>query len=158
MNADWPAARIGLSPFASPLRVLHVLPAGARTDLEPLLRVHRDHGWTVELRRGSTEHFERHDVIVFHGLEAARLRQEIRGRITTVVVAGDELPSGLGWFGQARLARYTNAVVLTDPEAASRWASRVLAPLTQVDAVDGRLDPVQFATVLARAEAWGGAQ
>jgi hypothetical protein len=152
------AERIGVHPYSAPLRVLHVL--GRDTPLTPevverIAAEHRAGGWHVDVERDRAVP-DGYDVVVLHGLEAARLRRTVRGRVPTVVIAGTAGPGGpIGLIRQTRLAPWTNALVV-DPGVAIRWAP-IVVPLTSLAGFDrgGGVDAEVVAAILIRARAWG---
>ncbi|OLT14827.1 hypothetical protein BJF78_17465 [Pseudonocardia sp. CNS-139] len=154
-----PSARIGVSPYRAPLRVLHVVAPGDATTtaaVEELVRAHRQQGWktdvAADLDPAGTGEF---DVVALHGTAAGRLRAQLRGRVPTVVFAGTSGPRGpAAVLREARLARWTNALVL--PAGADRRWDRVPAPLTRLRAAGLAADPDDVAAILVRARAWGG--
>ena len=147
--------RIGVSPHAAPLRVLHVVGPGGptRQAVEQVAQVHRRHGWLVTVidEAAAPAAFDQFDVVALHGNRAGRLRATLRGSAITVLFAGRG-PRGVGRLAESRLARFTNALVLDSGAGRSTWDG-IEAPLTRL-ARPG-LDPDEVAAVLVRARAWG---
>ena len=151
--------RIGVSPYLAPLPALHVVPPGAAHHVERLALVHRAHGWQVTVAGSVLPAAARElDVVVLHGLGAARARAQVRGVVPTVVLAGASRPAGPGGLLVERLlARWTSALVVSSDAAAEWWARRVPVPLTRLrhSAPDGSPDPDELAAILVRTAAWG---
>ncbi len=157
-------ARTGVDPFAAPLRVRHVLGPDAplpRAAVERIAQEHRSNGWDVDVRSTAgagpgAEPGADPDVLVLHGRSAGRLRGRVRGRVPTVVLVGRRSPGGpVGSLREARLARWTNTVVV-DPSVARRW-TRIVVPLTSWTGGDDAAAVLAAVAVRARALGGGGA-
>ncbi|MBW0114576.1 hypothetical protein [Pseudonocardia abyssalis] len=145
--------RIGLSPFDSPLSVLHV--TGPDGGAGQLAAAHRAQGWQVRVCDAGVEPLPKGaDVVVLHGAAAGRLRRVIRGETPTVLIAEPGSPRLHDFLVERMLARWTSIVVVPDGATASRWNSRVPVPLVRV-AMTGSSGSDLMAAVFARADCFG---
>jgi len=147
--------RIGISPYAAPARVLHVVDyddGPTRQAVEHVAETHRQQGWMVVVTgdAGAARSYDQFDVVALHGHRAGRLRRKLRGSVSTVVFAGQG-PRGFARLSERRLARWTNALVLAAD--ATSTGKRIAAPLTRLTGPG--LNPDEVAAILVRARAWG---
>lgn len=148
--------RIGLSPFGSPLSVLHVTGHGG--DAEQVAAAHRARGWRVRVRDIGgdplPDRADGTDVVVLHGVAAGRLRRRIRGARSTVLIAEPGSPRLRDLLAERLLARWTSIVVVPDAATAQRWTDHVPVPLVHA-AIIGPDGYDLLAAVLARADCFG---